>query len=177
MRTTIRSKMGVGLLGFVAGLLSLLPAVGLAAEVVVPNAQATVEGNTTGLPTFACLQLSSSARYQQVYRGSEVGSGIITQIAFRQDGDSGLAFGPVTISGVTITLSSTSKGPDTLSQNFADNVGLARNGFSSGPSSSFLACNRSASNSARLVFPTPIGPSTTMYRGLGMASAVPTCWG
>jgi hypothetical protein len=62
-------------------------------------------------------------RYQQVYLGPEVGSGTITQIAFRQDGGGGGAFGPTTINGITITLSSTSAAPDGLSNTFMSNVG------------------------------------------------------
>lgn len=56
------------------------------ATVVVPNAQATTEGNTNNSFPFDCASDGlTSQRYQQVYLGPEVGSGTITQIAFRQD--------------------------------------------------------------------------------------------
>src|SRR4051794_7003276 len=49
--------------------------------VVVPNANATVEGNLNNADPFDCG--SGSMRYQQVYTGSQVGSGSISQLAFR----------------------------------------------------------------------------------------------
>ncbi len=92
--------------------------------VVVPNAQTTAEGNFDNSFPFNCGTLSlSSQRYQQVYLGSELGSGTITRIAFRPDSAVTSAFGPTTIPGVTITLSSTMAAPDTLSATFAANVG------------------------------------------------------
>ena len=51
---------------------------------------------------------AASQRYQQAYLGAEVGTGVITQIAFRPKGG---PFGPTSIPGVTIMLSSTSNGP------------------------------------------------------------------
>jgi len=105
-----------------AGLLvgaSLARAVGLA--VVVPNAQTAVEGDSDGEIPFSCF--AASSRYQQVYLGSEVGSGVITEIRFRQDGVTGTTFGPSTFRDITITLSSTTKSPDDLSLTFAANVG------------------------------------------------------
>ncbi len=92
--------------------------------VVVPKAQETVEGNGDNSFPFNCAFLGlSSQRYQQVYLGSEVGSGTITRIAFRPDPLNISAFGPTTIPGVTITLSSTTAAPDALSPTFAANVG------------------------------------------------------
>jgi hypothetical protein len=107
-----------------AALLTVAKA-GSAAVVVVPNAQTSVEGNQQNAWPFNCVGFGSQ-RYQQVYRGSEVGRGTITQIAFRPDGAAGAggaAFGPTTITGVTITLSSTNAAPDSLSLTFASNVG------------------------------------------------------
>ena len=92
-----------------------------ATVVVVPNAQTAVEGDANNTFPFDCAP--GSNRYQQVYLGSEVGVGTITQIAFRPDLFGGVVFGPTTISGVTITLSSTTAAPDSLSMTFATNVG------------------------------------------------------
>jgi hypothetical protein len=112
-----------GVVGWTLAIAALLIAVPpVASAIVVPNAQTAVEGNTNNDFPFGCSSFSSM-RYQQVYLGSEVGSGTITQIAFRQDGVSGGAFGPTTINGITITLSSTSAAPDGLSTTFANNVG------------------------------------------------------
>jgi len=93
------------------------------ATVVVPNAQTAVEGNADNVSPFSCSVVGGSMRYQQVYLGPQVGSGTITEIRFRQDGGNGAAFGPTTINGITITLSSTSAAPDGLSATFANNVG------------------------------------------------------
>jgi hypothetical protein len=114
----------LGLLGVMTILLMIAPAIGWADQVVVPLAQTNSEGDgNNGFP-FNCGAFAvPSMRYQQVYAAGEVGTRVITQIAFRQDGSTGTAFGPSTIPGVTITLSSTSNGPDTLSTTFANNVG------------------------------------------------------
>lgn len=64
-------------------------------------------------------------RYQQVYLGSEVGTGEISGLRFRLDGKVGSAFGPTAISNVTIQLSSTTTAHpfSGLSSTFADNIG------------------------------------------------------
>jgi hypothetical protein len=92
------------------------------AAVVVPNAQSAVDGNIGHSFPFNCGGVVASMRYQQVYLASEVGSLTIGRIAFRQEPGAS-AFGPTTIFGVTITLSSTSNGPDALDATFANNVG------------------------------------------------------
>src|SRR5438067_7165772 len=96
-----------------------------ATTVVVPNSLASTEANENNAFPFNCLAFgASSMRTQQVYRGTEVGSSTITQLAFRPDGTaSASAFGPTTISSVTIKLSTTTKAVDGLSATFADNVG------------------------------------------------------
>jgi hypothetical protein len=101
------------------GLARGLP-VGSAAEVVVPNAQATLAGNSVTAEPFTC---DRGERSQQVYQASELGSATIaiTQIAFRltpvSPGFSRRYY------GARIRMSSTSNGPDSLSTIFADNVG------------------------------------------------------
>jgi hypothetical protein len=100
------------------------PAHATPTTVVVPNANAATEGNGENGWPFNCGGLGlSSQRYQQVYLGSEVTSGVISRLAFRPDGTVGAAFGPTTLSNVTITLSTTSASPGGLSTTFANNVG------------------------------------------------------
>jgi hypothetical protein len=96
-----------------------------AASVVVPAAQAASEGNTNFTFPFHCAGSSfSSARYQAVYRGSEVDlEDPITALSFRRDGFTAPGFTATTIPGVIISLSSTAKEPDGLSLTFAQNVG------------------------------------------------------
>ena len=97
------------------------PPKGSAAEIVVPNAQTTARGNGNNVIPFSCQgAFGPSMRYQQVYAAGEVGTGTITQIAFRQFTNPAFTG---TLLGVTLTLSSTSNGPDTLSATFAANVG------------------------------------------------------
>ena len=108
----------------VAVLLGLMwPSVGAAAQIVVPNSLTSVPGNSQFGNPLGCVP-PRSERYQQVYRGVEVGSGTITAIAFRREETLIFPDGsPITIPNVTITLSSTTAGPDTLSTTFASNVG------------------------------------------------------
>src|SRR5262245_6427034 len=89
-----------------------------AAQVVVPNSLTSVAGNSQFGNPFGCVV--NSERYQQVYRASEVGSGSITEIAFRRE--ESLVFPdstPTTIPGVTIILSATTAGPDSPSPTLA----------------------------------------------------------
>ena len=96
MRTARQGPKGIaGWTLAIAALLIAVPPVA-SATVVVPNAQATVEGNGNNVIPFSC---SSATRYQQVYLGSEVGTGMITEIRFRQDGVFGGAFGPLPLTG------------------------------------------------------------------------------
>src|SRR3954466_7469344 len=93
-------------------------------QVVVPNANTTAGGNIRSqvLPwnCFHGLGGSTTAiRYQQVYAGNEVGTGTITQIAYRPYGP---AFSAI-YNNATITMSTTTKGPNGLSTTFASNVG------------------------------------------------------
>lgn len=88
--------------------------------VVVPNSLATVDGNNINSIPFDCGQNGAvpSMRYQQIYAGGQVGSGSITQVAFR-DG----VFAPTVIPNVTIRMSTSSKAVTGLSTTFANNVG------------------------------------------------------
>jgi hypothetical protein len=87
-------------LGVVAMFLGLTPVDSAEQVVVVPNGLATVVGNGGFVAPFNCnfLGFATSMRYQQVYLGSEVGSGTITQLAFRTFSVFGGPFGPTTIS-------------------------------------------------------------------------------
>ena len=104
------------------GTVTLAPA-RAAASVVVPAAKAAVEGNSSGSFPFGCSFGVTSLRYQQVYLGAEVGTGTVTELRLRRDAQTGAPFGPTTIPGVTITLSSSTVAPDGLSATFAANVG------------------------------------------------------
>ena len=94
------------------------------AQVVVPNALANAEGNSSTSDPFT----SSSFRLQQVFDASQfsfLGStsyARIDSISFRLDGASAnqvsFFFG-----GGSVTLSTTQRSPDGLSSTFADNVG------------------------------------------------------
>ncbi len=99
-----------------------------AEEIVVPNANALVEGEVDnvipfgapdGNPTFA------EARYQQVYAASQFPPAplLITEIRFRPDGPLGIAFS-ATLPSVVVMLSTTGRPLDNLSVLFASNLGL-----------------------------------------------------
>ena len=95
------------------------------ADVVVPNANASVDADT--INRFPLL-VFHGMRYQQVYAASEFSSfspegELITGIAFRPDKDLGAPFGPLTLDDLTIGLSTTDSAPDALSATFSDNVG------------------------------------------------------
>ena len=88
--------------------------------VVVPQALEFSHGNT-----YDELPFSPNPRYQQVYLGSEVGSRWISEIRFRASWwqeDERIC--PDLLSGLTITLSTTQKPVDGLSDRFSENVGL-----------------------------------------------------
>ena len=104
----------------IANLVGAAPA--RAAFTVVPNANAAVEGDGNNTFPFYCTAVSSM-RYQQVYAASQVPSGTISQVNFRPDEIFGAAFGPVTLSSVTMTLSTTTTAPGALDPVFANNVG------------------------------------------------------
>ena len=98
-----------------------------AATVVVPNTNASVEGDVNNLipfsvPDFGIVQ----ARYQQVYRNDAFNSlnpagEYITHISFRPDGF-GSAF-TSSLPDIKICLSTTPFPPDALHTYFAENVG------------------------------------------------------
>jgi len=159
-----------------AVLLSFVPAVGSAALVVVPEAQEFIEGDgNNGFP-FNCSIFTSSMRYQQVYLAPEVGSGTITEVRFRQDGG-GSAFGATLISGVTITLSSSSNGPDTLSATFATNIGADVTTVFSGGLTLSSAASAAVPRPFDIVIPlqTPFYFDATAGKNLLLDVTIPTC--
>jgi hypothetical protein len=89
-------------------------------SVTVPGVAAAVEGNSDNLYPFN----GDPMRYQQVITASEFPGGprTISRIALRPDGVAGAAFSE-TLSKIQINLSTTVKGPGTLSKTFATNVG------------------------------------------------------
>jgi hypothetical protein len=111
------------------------------ANVIVPSAETSVEGNSNnGFPFNIALFALSSQRYQQVYSSSEFsGLFLITDIEFRPDASVGAAFSS-TLPSIQICLSTTTAAVDGLSPTFATNVGLDNTCVYSGPltlSSSF----------------------------------------
>jgi hypothetical protein len=120
MKLHLRSLLlGIALIGLFVGPVS-------AQNVVVPNADAAVEGNlNNGFPFNITAFGLPSQRYQQVFRagdfGAIVGPHLITAITFRPDA-SGSAFSS-TLPNVQINLSTTSAAVDALSTTFAANVG------------------------------------------------------
>ncbi len=103
-----------------------LPSAALAATVVVPNAQTSVEGNAANsFPLNNGIVPLNDQRYQQVYAASEFSGGAvyISEIAFRPDANIGAAFFATTLPDVQIHLSTSSAGPDGLSTTFATNIG------------------------------------------------------
>jgi hypothetical protein len=110
----------IGLSGLLA--LAASPSA-MAAAIVSPSAQTSVEGNTNNNFPFNSAGISSQ-RYEQVYRATEFGSGplLITGLAFRPDAEFGNAFS-TTLSDVSIFLMTTTNAPDALSSTFANNEG------------------------------------------------------
>lgn len=101
-------------------LLLLVPNWTTAMEVVVPNAQTSTVGNSAENEPFGCDHIF---RYQQAYRGSELGAGpiSISEMAFRlRPGQRGSAKYQ---GAVRLKLSSSTRSPDQMSTTFADNVG------------------------------------------------------
>jgi hypothetical protein len=105
---------------------SIVPGLGLQ-DLVVPNANANVEGNFGNeYPFDIGANGISSMRYQQVYDASQFGAvpaggAYITALAFRVDAGFG-AFA-ATLPSIQINLSTTPSVPDGLSTTFANNVG------------------------------------------------------
>jgi len=114
--------------GLGAVLLSLFFSVQTCADtLVVPNTLATTEGQTAyNIPFGLSSSISTGSRYQQVYNASEFaalpGPVLITRIAFRPDQYQTAFSG--TLSDVQVNLSTTSVSRDTLTNIFANNVGL-----------------------------------------------------
>jgi hypothetical protein len=104
---------------------AVAPAASAIVTIVVPNAQANVEGDIPNSFPFDLdgIVSSRSQRYQQVYAASEFGGPIsIGAIWFRPDAGAGYAFS-ATITAIELRLTTTNRGPTTLSATFADNNG------------------------------------------------------
>src|ERR1041385_3077113 len=94
----------------------------------VPNGYASTGGNDDNIYPFGIgAGTNVSMRYQQVYDASQFAEtipneGLITEIDFRVDGPHGFGF-VATLPDIQINLSTTAKGPDSLSPIFSENVG------------------------------------------------------
>jgi len=97
-----------------------LPESAFSQAIVVPNANATVEGDAL----LASAPFNNSSRYQQIYGASQFGSApvFITQIAFRPDSAQPSAISQL-ITQFRIDLSTTSLTVANLSSTFANNLG------------------------------------------------------
>jgi len=94
--------------------------------VTVPNANAAAEGNRNLKLPFSCGDTGLvSQRYQQLYASSEFPqeSCFITSVLFRQDGPTGIAFGPTIVPNTTIELSTSPNNVTNMSTTFAANIG------------------------------------------------------
>src|SRR5262249_35459936 len=108
----------------------------VAEPIIVPGGPAAGEGNTNNTIPFGVGNRPplTTSRFQQVYGALAFTPGLwrITQIAFRVDGTFGHPF-TSTASLVQINLSTTSRGPDHLSNVFWQNVGPDERTVFSGP--------------------------------------------
>lgn len=102
-----------------------------AASFVVPGPLEAVEGSdNNGFPfnlgVFPASFGLTEMRWQQMYAASEFGGGpiLISGVNFRPDDTEGAAFGPVTLDGIVLTLSTSGLTVGTMSSTFADNVGV-----------------------------------------------------
>jgi hypothetical protein len=109
-------------------LLSSLLAAGVAgAQSVVPAAYTDVEGPTNNTVPFDLASCGAAGiRYQQLYDGSQVGSGEITEVRFRVDGSAGgSAWQPVVVVGVNVRLATRALQPEDFGHDLDENLGGA----------------------------------------------------
>ncbi|HEV3165876.1 MAG TPA: PEP-CTERM sorting domain-containing protein [Isosphaeraceae bacterium] len=105
------------------GAISFLVASARADVVVVPNANASVAGNTDNRFPFL---VTGGMRYQQVFASSQFGSFTGPELINEMDLRNGVFVSQAftsTISNIQIALSTTSKAPDGLDPTFANNTG------------------------------------------------------
>ena len=100
-------------------------ATALGSEVVVPNSNDAVEGNSSSSLLNLTNSTASEFKFQQVYDASEFGSSrtVITRIAFRPSESAGHAFSSTTLRDFVAKLSTTSKSVDGLSSTYSENPG------------------------------------------------------
>lgn len=103
-----------------AGLICLLAAAVNATSIVVPNANATVEGDTRA----NTAPFNNSSRYQQIFAASQFGSNpiLITRLAFRPDVTQTTPFS-ISFNELRLDLSTTSVAVSGLSSTFGNNIG------------------------------------------------------
>jgi len=92
-----------------------------AQPVVVPNANESVEGNSSNFIPFSTI--AGTSRYQQIYESTQFSEcGNIVQVNFRFD--EGRPEDSETYDDISIQLSTTNVTPAALSDTFAENIGL-----------------------------------------------------
>jgi hypothetical protein len=125
MPHSLRGVLSHGFQAAALGLGAILATAQLAAADVIPGGMAGVEGSSDNAFPFSTDYSGFSAmRYQQVYGADAFGASPLTiyGLAFRPDGTFGGAFS-TTLGNVSISLSTTTATPTTLSTNFAANEG------------------------------------------------------
>lgn len=123
--------------GWVCLVLFAVPGLVLAQDVVVPNANTNVAGDSGNSFPFNITPFSqSSQRYQQVYASTQFSSitspMFIYAISFRVSPTSGSSFSS-TLPSMQINLSTTGLAPDALDSSFGSNVGGNDTQVFSGP--------------------------------------------
>ena len=105
-----------------------------AVNVVVPNANTSIEGDTDNIYPFTATALVLAQRYQQVYAASQfpVGVSLITQLRFRPDTIFGSP-GTMSLDNIQIAFSVTAATPATLSATYDNNLGPVVTTVYSGP--------------------------------------------
>ena len=125
-------------------------------SIVAPNALANVDGNS--YETYPFDGYIYSMRYQQVFDASQFaaiadGGGYIQLIALRADGACRSGIGQ-SISNLQMSLSTTARGPDSLSPVFAENVGMDQTiVFGPGPSRLQAICTLEEPDPWSVIFP------------------------
>jgi hypothetical protein len=108
-------------------LLAVATANAASTGITVPNGDQFVDQNAENDYPFGVEVPDVTTRYQQVYDASQFAAqipngGLITEIDFRVDGPHGFSFAS-TLPDIQINLSTTAKGPDSLSPIFSANLG------------------------------------------------------
>lgn len=152
LEVTVRSA-AITAIAVMIGLSAPSPTHAAVALAVVPDANFDTEGNDNNLIPFGSATFCEDGiRYQQLYTGAQIGGPMISDMAFRLDIIED-PVGPTTLTGVTVTLSSTLHTQATMSRTFAENTGPDAQVVYSGDLVVDMGVNGSAPNPFDLVIP------------------------